>query len=548
MKKMISPLDAPFTDGVRDFSPYLQELLTTFQSQLCLQFEPGEYHFYPESLNDRTLYVSNTDSQEYPRKKYAILLENQREIRFIGQDTDFIIHGDIGALAILQSEGITFDGIRISYATQNVIDLTVEEIQHTPDFQVTFRFPTCYEASIKDDQLLWQSDRSPKTQLPYWQAINDLDLGQRLEQETGNVYRLSEKLFAGCTSKQLLEDQRIVLTYDSPQIMALGDIYQLRETPRKVTGMLIDQSQDVTFQNMSIHFLNDMGIIMQVSRDLTFEHCHFTPKAGHHSSSGADILHFSGCRGQLIVRDCFFKNPHDDMINVHGTFLKVTAVKDTLVTVCYQHPQTLGFSSFLVGDELLFYDQNTLLPVSESFSILDVHPVEGTLDTYQLRLDQPVTLEQLTDLVVDNISAQPNLLVENCLFERCPTRGILASTSGQIRILNNEFKKIHYAAIFISCDANDWFESGPVKDVLIAGNRFVNCASQAVLIEPTNTCFADQKIHEHIIIRDNQLYQVPSPAFSFKSADQVQLINNQLDGGQVTLAQVEIISSTVTLF
>jgi hypothetical protein len=72
---------------------------------------------------------------------------------------------------------------------------------------------------------------------------------------------------------------------------------------------------------------------------------------------------------------------------------------------------------------------------------------------------------------LENLTWAPDFTVCNTIFGSCRARGLLVSTPGKVVIENNEFISSG-AAILIAGDANGWYESGAVRDVLIRGNRF----------------------------------------------------------------------------
>lgn len=88
------------------------------------------------------------------------------------------------------------------------------------------------------------------------------------------------------------------------------------------------------------------------------------------------------------------------------------------------------------------------------------------------------------------------------LFTLTPTRGILLTTSGKTVIAHNTFIKIPMASILIADDARSWFESGPVCDVTIRNNRFIDCSSPVILIAPENDKDLGP-VHSGIRILDN---------------------------------------------
>jgi len=70
---------------------------------------------------------------------------------------------------------------------------------------------------------------------------------------------------------------------------------------------------------------------------------------------------------------------------------------------------------------------------------------------------------------MENLSWIPDLLFRNNQVLCCRARGILISTSGKVVIEQNYFK-MSGSPILIAGDANYWWESGAVKDVLIQNN------------------------------------------------------------------------------
>ncbi|OKI45819.1 hypothetical protein A6A29_30005 [Streptomyces sp. TSRI0281] len=71
---------------------------------------------------------------------------------------------------------------------------------------------------------------------------------------------------------------------------------------------------------------------------------------------------------------------------------------------------------------------------------------------------------------------------------------------GQRRILGDQM-----SSVFISSDACRWYESGPVRDVLIRNNAFLRPASPVIFVEPTDqvTDEADA-VHRNIRVEDNE--------------------------------------------
>ena len=72
---------------------------------------------------------------------------------------------------------------------------------------------------------------------------------------------------------------------------------------------------------------------------------------------------------------------------------------------------------------------------------------------------------------LENLTWTPEVIIKNSFFGSNRARGILMSTPGKVVIENNVFESSG-SAILIPGDANGWYESGAVTDVLIRNNVF----------------------------------------------------------------------------
>lgn len=72
-------------------------------------------------------------------------------------------------------------------------------------------------------------------------------------------------------------------------------------------------------------------------------------------------------QGTDLIDGCTFSTPHDDPINVHGTFNEVVErISDNQFRVRYRHDQTAGFPNFFVGDEVEFISKSDMSAVENS--------------------------------------------------------------------------------------------------------------------------------------------------------------------------------------
>lgn len=538
-------------NGITDFSPVLSKILKGLADGTTVSFAPGTYHFWPDSAEKRILYLSNTDSGEYPEKNIAILMENKKNMTIQGNNTTFVFHGNVMMLAVLNCEGVRFEGITFDYACPSTIDVTVTAAeQQGNDTAARVCFSQVYGCETDGRDVTWKGEQSPYTGKSYWTGMNGLVLSQHYRKDTGLVQRISEDLFHNCRAVEKICSGELRLFYNGMRDIAEGDVFQIRDTVRDSSGIFISESRNVALYDLRIGYMHGIGIICQCTENLEIGHVRIqTIEAGRSTASAADFLQVSGCKGEIWVHDSVFVNPHDDSINIHGTFLKLKKASGRKLVLQYCHEQTLGFRSVFAGDMLRFYDSETLLTLGEPYNVVSAEgPRSEDLTLMEVELDRDFLEGAYHDLVAENISWTPDVLIENNRFEAVPTRGVLVSTSGRVVIRNNVFDRMLMAGIYISCDANGWYESGPVRDVLIEKNTFLYCNSYAVLVEPTNHVLCeDRKVHENIRILGNMLIGMKLPAIQVKSSGGVSVSDNCMEhcGDRVDRAFVENISSMV---
>lgn len=148
--------------------------------------------------------------------------------------------------------------------------------------------------------------------------------------------------------------------------------------------------------------------------------------------------------------------------------------------------------------------------------------------------DIPTSLELNHDCV-ENMTCTPEVEIRNCYFTRTSTRGTLVTTPRKVVIENNTYYKTGMSAILIEADAEGWYESGPVKDVLIKGNTFIDCAYNGgpghavIAIHPSNKIIdAERPVHQNIRIEDNTFRTFDYPVLYAKSTAGLLFRNNTI--------------------
>ena len=434
----------------------------------------------------------------------------------------------------------------MDFQVPTVIDMTVESVEGNT---ATMYIPECYNYEVAGTTIKWYSDVSPYTGQRYW-SISDLsgyhtqreDTVQGIKFGAGN----GNAALKGVASIEDLGNHRVKITYNSKAgEVQNGMCFQSRPTVRDHAGTFFWKSKDIKMTSLDIQFLHGFGMVGQHSENITMEDVDFeAPKESGRTTAGyADFVQMSGCKGAININNCTFAGPHDDPINIHGTFNTVTSISSDrrTITVQYNHHETAGFPNFFEGDEIEFMTKGNMITVENSVRTVtkvdgpdgmggNMGEGSGSLTTIKLTLDKAIPADvQVNQHVVENITYTPAVNISNCEFKEVPTRGILVTTRKPIVIENNTFDGMSMAGIYISDDAQGWYESGPVRDVTIRNNTFTRGNAQAIFIEPTNPTVSTEKtVHSNIKIKGNTFFTYNKRVLDAKSVDNLTFKNNKI--------------------
>lgn len=517
---------------------------------VVVTFPQGRYDIYPDQAFKRTLFVSNTTGADasVAEKSIGILVEGMRNVTVDGGGSQFMFHGKMTTFAAIESENVSFRNFSVDFQVPTVVDVTVESVEGN---SAIVYVPECYTYRVENGGVTWSSDVSPYTGVAYWTARNAMDYTQRFDTVRGLTWRgdtANNPLFRNSTIAEAGAHRLRVTWASKPDEVRPGMCYQMRPTKRDHPGTFLWKCKDVVLSNLDIRFLHGFGMVGQSSENITLDDVDFQADMtrGHTTAGYADFVQMSGCKGAIEVKNCLFSNPHDDPINVHGTYLQVTRrMGDNKIEVSYQHHETAGFPSFFVGDEVEFFRKSDLLQAAPGrFAVTAVDGPDGrggsmgegtgSLTKIVLTFDRALPQEvQPGSCVAENVTYTPSVNIHDNVFKETPTRGILVTTRGRVRIEHNRFDGMGMAAIYISNDNNSWYESGRVEDVTIADNVFERGGAQAILIDPTKYPMSGtQTVHRDITVKNNTFFTAAGAqtcmAVDAKSVDGLRIEHNRI--------------------
>jgi hypothetical protein len=486
-----------------------------------VEFPPGQYDLYPTNAVKSVYYVSNTASEEEhpdPTKTIGLRLKGSRRIHIEGNGSRLLFHGKMSPIVMdgcIQAEirNLTIDFARPTISEMRITATSAShwDVEVHPDS----------EYRLQDDKLYWIDEGWSYRGGP----------AQEYDPVSNRTWRVPNPIMLANQVEQL-GPGKLRLRFISAPHTSVGHVFQMRDGIRDQVGVLIVGCRNIIWRNVWMQYMHGLGIVGQFSENLTFERLRLAPNpsSGRTAAAFADFVHLSGIKGKISIVDSVFEGAHDDAINVHGTHLRIEGVEEgRRIRVRFMHPQSYGFSAFHPGDEIDFISASSLTSYA-TCSVVGIKPL--SLREVELTLDSPVPDTIQDGDVIENVTWTPELSVSGNVFKRIPTRGILATTRRKVTIENNVFDNLHMSAILIADDAESWFESGMVRDVLIRGNRFIDCGNRqapVLLIRPENThVSSDLPVHRNVIISGNRFELNGAPLLEAKSTSGLIVADNDI--------------------
>lgn len=525
-------------DSGEDSSPLLEQALQAIRDDLqggkpaVITLLPGRYDFYPERSAAREYYISNHD-QDNP-KHVGMAFENMSNIVFDGQGAELIFHGRMLPVAVVGSENCTFRNFSVDFENPHISQVQVIE-NNGEEGGITYKVAPWVEYEIRDSAFVakghgWEH-------VPSW--------GIAFEEGTKRlVYRTSD-IRVG--TKRVAEISPGVIKspdWNNPRLIP-GTVVAMRSYGRPTPGVFVSYSTNTTFENIKIHYAEGMGMLAQMSENITLDGFSVCLRGGddpRYFTAQADATHFSGCKGKIISVNGLYEGMMDDAINIHGTYLRVTKrIDGNTLEGRYMHKQSYGFEWGRPGDEVQFVKSNTMELTGGRNTITAIEAVDRPdyhgAKEFRIIFEKPVGQEISEEgkFGIENLEWTPEVLFADNVIRNNRARGTLFSTPKTTVIERNLFDHTSGSAILLCGDCNGWYETGACNDVTIRNNRFINSLTN--LFQFTNAVISiypeipeldkqEKYFHTGIVIENNYFETFDTPIVYAKSVDGLMFRNN----------------------
>lgn len=486
-------------------------------------FPAGEYHFHREQGFERTLHLSNSDAVN-PRR-IAILIDGFRDLKLVGKGARLVFHDPILPLAILNSQRVSVEGFEIDWARPMMSQGTILEADSTG---VTLTIdPERYPYRIEEGKLGFMGEHWSRR---VWGFMEFDPRTKGVAYGTGDAGSLG----GGWDAYKAVEVSRgrVRMEYPFKRLPRVGNVLVARHGSRDHAGTFIGDSKDVEIRDVAYRFTSGLGILSQFSENLTMRNVSVAPAPGSDRlfAGHDDGLHFSNCKGRILVEGCRFEGLMDDPINVHGTSVRVEKKLADDRLLC-RLVQGAGLKYGDKGDTISFLNHQSLLSRGQAKVKALKHL---NLEEFEIQFDRPFPSDLVEGDALENLTWTPSVTVRKSEFGTVRARGLLVTTPKKVLIEDNLFRSSG-AAILIAGDANGWYETGAVKDVTIRRNRFEDCLTSAyqfcegvISIFPEIAKPGAEAYHRNIRIEDNVFTVFDAPVLWAKSAGDLTFRNNEI--------------------
>ncbi|MCX6996708.1 MAG: alpha-1,3-galactosidase B [Kiritimatiellaeota bacterium] len=428
---------------------------------VTLVFPKGRYDFWPEHSEKIEYYESNTTDNN--PKICPVVLRGLKGLTIEGQGSEFVCHGRMQPLTLEDCVGVTVRNLNIDWDIPFVAQAKIVRVENTSiDIKIN---PIESPYKIEGGKIVFHGEGWKSR----WCGCMEFEADTRFIPKQSGDSPLGGNW--GKYIAQELGDGLVRLNLDFERKPKAGNILIMRHSARDHAGVFILNCKDTVFESVNLFTSACLGILGQFSENITLKKTNVTPNYAkkRYQCGHADGFHVSNCRGKVLVDGCKFEGLMDDPINVHGTSVKIIEVKDGNRVRCqFMEGMSTGMTWGRTGERVGFLDPKSMATIGQgaikSYARID-------RDRFEVEFAAAVPAGLKAGDALENLTWAPDFTVRNTMFGSCRARGLLVSTPGKVVIENNDFISSG-AAILIAGDANEWYESGAVRDVLIRGNRF----------------------------------------------------------------------------
>ncbi len=481
-------------------------------------FPRGEYHFHAGGTVRKYCFFSNNDEGV---KSIVFHLNGLKNFTLAGEEARFIFHGRLSPLVAENCAGLRIQGISIDFADSFVHEAEAVDCCKKGTF---FRMDGKYR--VENGRISFFRD-----------AYDNLDGRFRLFPFDRSAGEFPSDAKIWFCPNQVLKRKDDLLLLPVDVAGSREKFFTVRHQGRLNPGMVFDGCRDVVVEECAMHHCGGMGIVAQNTENIRLDSIRVIPSPGRLISASDDALHFADCSGKIELLNSSLRYTLDDALNIHGIYRKLRC-RNHCAFLEAGHCQQFGLTPGKDGYLMELSKKDTMKPYA-TLKVKSFSPVNKQICCVEFTEPLPPEFTD-GDRIRNRKAAEAEVTLSGNDISNNHPRGFLVSGVKRAVIEKN---RIHSprAGVYISGDMNFWFETGPVEEVLIRGNRFDHCCYVATASAHAPVTVApeipspekDFFYHGRILVRDNVfLEESVKPAVKAFSADTVDFSGNTLYAGK----------------
>lgn len=478
--------------AVADDTPAVCAAVESLKDGGTLTLEKREYRLTAVGAKKTFLAPSNNTTGE---KNVVFPLFDKNDVTIDGNGATLVCDGDVFPFATLRSRNVTIRNLTITKPHPVVAALTVTAADEK-GFTVQFA-PGGHPYAVTDGELVFTVDGNTLSTRDGLVAFHAMDKFQV-------HYILTEKSAANAEDKEAypstysavaIEDHgngEVYFRYrdaDKDRKLctkipyALGRPLGINIYTRRNLAFFFEDARDVRLENVTIRRFGGMGLVAQRSGYLTIDGLKVLPPKGDIASTTADMMQINSCYGTVTIQNCEGTDSMDDVIDIHGNYMGVESWDGTNVVLRNYRDwgkptgdDHYGFFPVRVGDTLSFLDESNRREIGRmTVAALTADPKDLLHVTAKLEGRAKMALKLPKEVLVENMTLYPDVMFRNNRFTHYPN--LRFSGRGKYLIEGNRLENA-MSAMLIHDHKRYWYETGPVEDMTIRNNVFVDCNAQ----------------------------------------------------------------------
>ena len=208
----------------------------------------------------------------------------------------------------------------------------------------------------------------------------------------------------------------------------------------------------------------------------------------------ADAIHAVSCSGDFVIRNSVIGGMLDDALNIHSNFFQYVSSDGNRIKVVNKGSVCKEYRIFAKGDSIRISKPNTVEQVGDDYKITGIERIDDT--HFWFVCDKKVPAFEEGSLV-ENISTQPNVLIENCRFQNGNTH-LRFQSRGNIVMKDCDCQ----LEVLLTGDTNYWYESSPCENMLIENVKFSGWLGNILVIPEFKATDVAKYYHKNLTVKD----------------------------------------------